>query len=133
MAHFVIGWLRNTSYYLFGSGSSGLGSYAILSESKDGRLSGVVVVGQQHVLKESAEAALGITHVYFENTAHGRRTGIKFCERGGITGHMREIRHPVARQSEIQFPPHGTCLAIRESVHCLAGQLVPGPGVAHHI
>jgi len=25
MAHFVIGWLRNTSYYLFGSGSSGLG------------------------------------------------------------------------------------------------------------
>jgi hypothetical protein len=24
MAHFVIGWLRNTSYYLFGSGSSGL-------------------------------------------------------------------------------------------------------------
>jgi hypothetical protein len=26
MAHFVIGWLRNTSYYLFGSGSSGLGT-----------------------------------------------------------------------------------------------------------
>src|SRR5258707_15864620 len=25
MAHFVIGLLRNTSYYLFGSGSSGLG------------------------------------------------------------------------------------------------------------
>jgi hypothetical protein len=28
MAHFVIGWLRNTSYYLFGSGSSGLGKAA---------------------------------------------------------------------------------------------------------
>jgi len=27
MAHFVIGWLRNTSYYLFGSGSSGLGRH----------------------------------------------------------------------------------------------------------
>src|SRR5712672_3167778 len=32
MAHFVIGWLRNTSYYLFGSGSSGLG----LSRRVDG-------------------------------------------------------------------------------------------------
>jgi hypothetical protein len=29
MAHFVIGWLRNTSYYLFGSGSSGLGTVSV--------------------------------------------------------------------------------------------------------
>ena len=32
MAHFVIGWLRNTSYYLFGSGSSGLGTNSVSTD-----------------------------------------------------------------------------------------------------
>src|ERR1700737_4919180 len=81
-----------------------------------GRLSGVVVVGQQHVLKEGAEAALWITHVYFENPSHGRWTGVKFRERTGMDGRVRKIRYAVTRQIEIQFPPHRTRLAIRKCV-----------------
>jgi hypothetical protein len=38
MAHFVIGWLRNTSYYLFGSGSSGLGGIELMHMIAKGQM-----------------------------------------------------------------------------------------------
>src|SRR5260370_639398 len=70
MAHFVIGWLRNTSYYLFGSGSSGLGISCL--RDRVCMMAGVLVLGpifeadlppEQHAYREGKNALSAVKEV----------------------------------------------------------------------
>ncbi|KAG1434138.1 hypothetical protein G6F57_021727 [Rhizopus arrhizus] len=60
----------------------------------------VVLVAQQHVFEERAEATGRIAQVDLQDPAHLRRRGGQVRQRTGLDRGVREIGHAVARQVE---------------------------------
>src|ERR1700754_730617 len=85
---------------------------------------------KQHVFEECAELPLRIAKMNLENPAYCRRRRLEIGKRPRVDRSVREVRHAMPRQIEVQFPAHlarhfiGTCI---ERLPC---QLIPFPNRA---